>query len=121
VAVSALLNLLSGYDSAPAAQACTAPVAYLSAATPLVEMARDLDRLRALCPQLVIAKTLGAGHFSPLEVPDQVNAMIARFMAVGLARPRTTAGVSEGAPRTAGGTPRSTRPSRPIAAEPPRL
>lgn len=88
VAVSALLNLLSGYNAAPAAQACTAPVAYLSAAVPLIEMARDLDRLRALCPQLVVAKTLGAGHFSPLEVPDQINAMIARFLAVGLAHPR---------------------------------
>jgi pimeloyl-ACP methyl ester carboxylesterase len=87
VAVSAILNLLNGYDSAPAAQACTAPVAYLSAAVPLIEMARDLDRLRALCPQLIVAKTLGAGHFSPLEVPDQINAMIERFLAVGLARP----------------------------------
>ena len=87
VAVSAFLNLLSGHDSSAAAQACKAPVAYLSAAAPLIEMARDLDRLRALCPQLVVAKTLGAGHFSPLEVPDQINAMIARFLAVGLPRP----------------------------------
>jgi pimeloyl-ACP methyl ester carboxylesterase len=90
VAVSAFLALLSAYDAAPAAQACTAPVAYLSAAVPLIEMARDLDRLRFLCPQLIVAKTLGAGHFSPLEVPDQINAMIARFLAVGLARPRMT-------------------------------
>jgi pimeloyl-ACP methyl ester carboxylesterase len=29
---------------------------------------------------------LGAGHFSPLEVPDQINAMIARFLAVGIGR-----------------------------------
>jgi len=35
-----------------------------------------------LCPQLVVAQTLGAGHFSPLEVPDQVNAMIDRFCAI---------------------------------------
>jgi pimeloyl-ACP methyl ester carboxylesterase len=96
VAVSAFRNMLSGYDSAPAAQACTVPVAYLSAAVPLVEMARDLDRLRALCPQLVVAKTLGAGHFSPLEVPDQINAMIARYLAVGLARPRIPSKVLAG-------------------------
>jgi len=82
VAVAAIMNLMNGYDPAPAARACTAPLAYLSAAVPLIEMARDLDRLQALCPQLVVAKTLGAGHFSPLEVPDQVNAMIARFLAV---------------------------------------
>jgi pimeloyl-ACP methyl ester carboxylesterase len=35
-----------------------------------------------MCPQLMVATTLGAGHFSPLEVPDQINAMIARFLAV---------------------------------------
>jgi pimeloyl-ACP methyl ester carboxylesterase len=84
------VNMLNSYDPAPAARACRAPVAYLSAAVPLIEMARNLDRLHALCPQLIVAKTLGAGHFSPLEVPDQVNAMIARFLAVGLARPRMT-------------------------------
>ncbi len=99
VAVSAIMNLLNGYDPAPAARACTAPVAYLSAPVLLIETARDLDRLQALCPQLVVAKTLGAGHFSPLEVPDQVNAMIARFLAVGLVRPRMTrpAGSYDGA------------------------
>jgi hypothetical protein len=30
----------------------------------------------------MVAQTLGAGHFSPLEVPDQVNAMIERFCAI---------------------------------------
>ena len=33
-------------------------------------------------PQLVIAKTLGAGHCSYVFVPDQVNAMIEHFIAV---------------------------------------
>ena len=47
-------------------------------------MARDLDRVKQLCPQLVIAKTLLAGHFNTIEVADQVNAMIERFVAVGL-------------------------------------
>ena len=55
----------------------------LSADVPLVNMARDLDRLKQLCPQLVIAKTLLAGHFNTIEVADQVNAMIERFLAVG--------------------------------------
>jgi hypothetical protein len=36
----------------------------------------------------VTAKTLLAGHFNTIEVADQVNAMIERFLAVGL-RPRT--------------------------------
>jgi pimeloyl-ACP methyl ester carboxylesterase len=86
VAVSTFVNNLNGYDPLPAAEACRVPIAYLSAAVPMIEMGRDLERLRAICPQLVVAKTLGAGHFSPLEVPDQINAMIARFLAVGIDR-----------------------------------
>jgi hypothetical protein len=32
----------------------------------------------------VTAKTMLAGHFNTIEVADQVNAMIERFLAVGL-------------------------------------
>jgi hypothetical protein len=49
-------------------------------------MARDLDRLQELCPQLVVAKTLLSGHFSTIEVSEQINAMLDRFLAVGLKR-----------------------------------
>jgi pimeloyl-ACP methyl ester carboxylesterase len=86
VAVSTFVNLLNGYDAMPAAEACRVPVAYVSAAVPMIEQGRDLERFQAACPQLIVAKTLGAGHFSPLEVPDQINAMIARFLAVGIER-----------------------------------
>lgn len=85
-AVSTFANLANGYNSTPAAKACKVPVAYLDAGVPLIEQMRDLDQLRAACPQLTVAKILGAGHFAPLEVPDQVNAMIARFIAVGIDR-----------------------------------
>ena len=33
-------------------------------------------------PNVMVAQTVGAGHFIQLEVPDQVNAMIERFLAV---------------------------------------
>ena len=33
-------------------------------------------------PNVMVAQTIGAGHFIQLEVPDQVNAMIERFLAV---------------------------------------
>ena len=59
-------------------------MAYISADVPLVNMARDLDQLQKLCPQITISKTLLAGHFNTIEVADQVNAMIERFLAVGL-------------------------------------
>jgi pimeloyl-ACP methyl ester carboxylesterase len=85
-AISVFDNLLTGYDPTPAAQACQVPVAYLAAGVPLIEQASDLERFKTVCPQLIVAKTLGAGHFSPLEVPDQINAMIERFLAVGIGR-----------------------------------
>ena len=84
-AISVFDNLLV-YDATQVARSCRVPVAYLAASVPLIEQASDLERFKALCPQLIVAKTLGAGHFSPLEVPDQINAMIERFLAVGIGR-----------------------------------
>jgi pimeloyl-ACP methyl ester carboxylesterase len=40
----------------------------------------EIGRLRRLKPDLQIGITVGAGHFNQLEVPDQVNAMIERFL-----------------------------------------
>jgi hypothetical protein len=31
---------------------------------------------------MLFGQTVGSGHFCTLEVPDQVNAMVARFLAV---------------------------------------
>jgi pimeloyl-ACP methyl ester carboxylesterase len=88
-AFSAIKNFALNYDPTPAAEACKIPMAYISADVPLVNMARDLDRLREFCPQLVFAQTMLAGHFNTIEVADQVNAMLDRFLAVGLGRPGT--------------------------------
>jgi hypothetical protein len=33
-------------------------------------------------PQILYGKTVGFGHFCQLEVPEQVNAMIERFLAI---------------------------------------
>jgi pimeloyl-ACP methyl ester carboxylesterase len=84
VAYSTIRNFTLNHDPVPAAEACKIPMAYISADVPLVNMARDLNRLQELCPQLVVAKTLLAGHFNTIEVADQVNAMLDRFLAVGL-------------------------------------
>ncbi len=86
VAFSTIKNFALNHDPVPAAKACKIPMAYISADVPLVNLARDLDRLQELCPQLVTAKTMLAGHFNTIEVADQVNAMIERFLAVGLGR-----------------------------------
>ena len=88
VAHSALENMVDAYDPVPAAAACKIPMAYISADVPMVNAARDLDRLKSLCPQLVTSKTMLAGHFCTIEVADQVNAMLERFLKVGVAKHR---------------------------------
>jgi pimeloyl-ACP methyl ester carboxylesterase len=42
----------------------------------------DAIRLRAIKPDLEVGITVGAGHFHQLEVPEQVNAMIERFLRI---------------------------------------
>jgi len=44
----------------------------------------DPSRLRPLKPDLYFGMTVGAGHFHQLEVPEQVNAFIERFLEVAL-------------------------------------
>jgi pimeloyl-ACP methyl ester carboxylesterase len=78
VLASAIPNHTTNYDAATAASACGIPIAYIFSIMPLL----DLPRFQSLTPQLAIARTLGSGHFSPLEVPDQINAMIARFLTI---------------------------------------
>jgi pimeloyl-ACP methyl ester carboxylesterase len=68
------------WDGAAAMAACQVPALYIGAAQPL----SDVARLRELCSQLVVGQTVGAGHFNNQEVPDQVNAMIERFLETAL-------------------------------------
>ncbi|MGI4764699.1 MAG: alpha/beta fold hydrolase [Janthinobacterium lividum] len=75
VLASAFASHTVDYDAGPAAAACRVPVAYVGAASPL----GNVDRFRALCPDLVVGQTVGSGHFSPLLVPHQINAMIRDF------------------------------------------
>ncbi len=76
VLASSFPHHVTEYDAAPAASRCRVPVAYIQAQVPLA----DLRLFRDLCPQLVTAQTLGAGHFSPLLAPHQINAMLEQFM-----------------------------------------
>lgn len=87
VAYSTIKNAVLKHDPLPAAEACKIPMAYISADVPLINMTRDLDRLKTICPQMVFGQTLLAGHFNTIEVADQVNAMLERFMAVGMRQP----------------------------------
>jgi len=40
----------------------------------------DMARTRELLPQVELGRTVGVGHFAHAIAPDQVNAMIARFL-----------------------------------------
>ncbi len=42
----------------------------------------DLERLRQLRPDAIVASVAASGHFLTLIVPDQVNAMLDRFLAI---------------------------------------
>ncbi len=66
------------FDDAAAVAACGAPLLYIDAGTPNA----DLDRLADLSPDLTLGRTVGSGHFAQLEIPDQVNAMVARFLEI---------------------------------------
>ncbi|WP_407525975.1 alpha/beta fold hydrolase [Methylobacterium oryzisoli] len=105
VASSTLRNFVLNHDPEPAARTCRIPMAYISADVPLVTAARDLGRLQALCPQLVVAKTMLAGHFCTIEVAEQVNAMLDRFLAVGLSRPSQTVPQPHSTPLRSAATP----------------
>lgn len=67
------------WDSEGAA-AVSVPLLYVSSGPWFTQV----DRFRELSPHLVTGQTVGSGHYHQLEVPDQINAMIRRFIDVGL-------------------------------------
>lgn len=67
-----------GWDDAEALRRCRVPLLYIDAGTPNADLARASE----LRPEMMIGKTVGSGHFSQLEVPDQVNAILARFVEI---------------------------------------
>jgi pimeloyl-ACP methyl ester carboxylesterase len=72
-----IMRAMGEFDASTLAKA-TVPVVSIGSAVP----ANASADLRRLCPAITIGQTVGAGHFNQLEVPDQVNAMIERFLAV---------------------------------------
>ena len=74
--VSAELESYVAFDTDIAASKCKVPVAYISSGPNF----SDLTRFREVCPQLVTGQTIGSGHYHQMEVPEQINAMIERFI-----------------------------------------
>jgi pimeloyl-ACP methyl ester carboxylesterase len=75
----AAIEGMRDFDPARALGRLRLPALYLAADdTPLT----DLPRLRQLLPNLQFGQTVGSGHFCQLEVPDQVNPMLERFLTI---------------------------------------
>lgn len=70
---------LGAYD-AQAAGRVVAPALYIAADEPSPRC--DMARLRELLPRLQLGQIVGSGHFCQLDVPEQVQPMIDRFLAI---------------------------------------
>jgi pimeloyl-ACP methyl ester carboxylesterase len=75
-ASSAMQRTVVGFDAADAAERCHVPALFILADKPFT----DRETLDRLGPNWRVAKVVGSGHFIQLVVPDQVNAMIDRFV-----------------------------------------
>ena len=64
------------WDDEAALRECRVPLLYVDAGTANADLARAVK----LCPGLMTARTIGSGHLSPLVVPEQVNAVLERFL-----------------------------------------
>ena len=78
---AAVIRGVSEWDGRDLLARCIVPVLLIRS-----ELGEDTDafRLRQIKPDLEVGITLGSGHFHQLEVPEQVNAMIERFLAISL-------------------------------------
>jgi pimeloyl-ACP methyl ester carboxylesterase len=78
---AAVIRGINAWNGVGALALCTVPTLLLRR---LLDDNPEAVRLRAIKPDLEVGITVGAGHFHQLEVPEQVNAMIERFLAVAL-------------------------------------
>ena len=79
-AARAMIERVAAWNGVAALGMCTMPLLVLTSA-PASGGSNDPARLRTVKPDTQFGMTVGAGHFIQLEVPDQVNAMIERFLA----------------------------------------
>jgi pimeloyl-ACP methyl ester carboxylesterase len=75
IAAAAMKGILA-FDGPAAAARCKVPALHLAATPPL----NPPHLMSQWLPTVVNGWTVGAGHFNMMEVPDQVNAMIAAFL-----------------------------------------
>ena len=76
--VASAFTAITKFDSEAALRSAKAPLLYVGAEPAIAE----ITKLPELAPGTIVARTAGSGHFHQLEVPDQVNAMLSRFLAI---------------------------------------
>jgi pimeloyl-ACP methyl ester carboxylesterase len=74
---AAVIHGVNAWNGVGAFALCTVPTLLLRST---LGASPDAVRLRVVKPDLQVGITVGAGHFHQLEVPEQVNAMIERFL-----------------------------------------
>ncbi|HEU5481023.1 MAG TPA: alpha/beta hydrolase, partial [Candidatus Tumulicola sp.] len=72
----AMIRGLNEWNGVGALALCEVPLLILNP----TGRSNEPSRIRPLNPGMRIGATVGAGHFHQLETPDQVNAMIGRFL-----------------------------------------
>lgn len=70
-----IMRELASSDFAQDLEALSCPLMYVHSQVPT-----DLRRLRALKPDAIIEEIPGAGHWQMLTMPEQVNALLDRFL-----------------------------------------
>lgn len=78
---AAVIRGVGEWDGREPLARCDLPVLLLRDG---IDERTDVHRLLEIKPDLEIGITVGAGHFQQIEVPEQVNAMIERFLALSL-------------------------------------
>jgi pimeloyl-ACP methyl ester carboxylesterase len=79
-----MLSDMLAYDGAAAVARVSCPILYVGTGEPYA----DLARFRALCPALVTQALAGCGHYFPLEAPEQLDPVLARFVETSVPRIR---------------------------------
>lgn len=79
VAASAFSNIAK-FDAEAALREIKVPLLHVDADPVL----GDHATLLATKPDVMIGRTVGAGHFHQIEAPEQINAMVDRFLAIAL-------------------------------------
>lgn len=74
--IEELFDTLRLWDGPKALAAAACPVLYIGGSNPL----SDAAALKKIKPSLTSAQVVGSGHFITLQVPEQVNAMLSRYL-----------------------------------------